>query len=62
MKTFLKVLPFALGLVFLATAITYAANSFPTSLNGWVPGQTIPSSWANALEAKIGADSSAVTS
>jgi len=38
------------------------ANTFPTSLNTWSAGETISSAWANALEAKIGADSSAVSS
>ena len=42
--------------------VAFAANSFPTTLNSWSSGDTIEASWANALESKIGADSSAVTS
>ena len=34
--------------------------AFPTSLNSFVSGNTIPSSWANALETKIGIDNSLV--
>ncbi|MHA1483139.1 MAG: hypothetical protein ACTSQA_06855, partial [Candidatus Heimdallarchaeaceae archaeon] len=51
---------------FLALLITcgvvYAANTFPTTLNSWSTGDTITADWANALEAKIGADSSSVAS
>lgn len=36
------------------------ANTFPTTLNDWEANETIESAWADALEAKIGADSSAV--
>ena len=43
-------------------SLIWAANSFPTSLNSWSSGDTIEASWANALESKIGADSSSVTS
>jgi hypothetical protein len=53
------------GLALLDTAIVRAINCgnvFPTALNGYVTGCTIPSAWANALEAKIGANLSAVTS
>lgn len=35
--------------------------AFPSTLSNWASGQTIPSSWGNALEAKIGVDGSAVT-
>lgn len=37
------------------------ANQFPTSLNDWSSGETIESSWADALENKIGIDNSADT-
>ena len=37
------------------------ANTFPTSLNDFASGETIESAWADSLEAKIGVDSSAVT-
>lgn len=39
----------------------FATNTFPTTLNDWSSGETIESGWADALEAKIGADDSAVT-
>lgn len=35
--------------------------SYPSTLSGWSSGQTIPSAWGNALETKIGIDSSADT-
>ncbi len=35
-------------------------NTFPTALNDWDSGEVIESAWADALEAKIGIDSSAV--
>ena len=38
-----------------------AANVFPTTLNDWDSGEKISSAWADALEAKIGIDGSAVT-
>lgn len=37
-------------------------NNFPTSLNSYASGACIPSAWANALEAKLGIDSSTATS
>ena len=44
------------------TGTAQATNIFPaTGLNNWVAGNTIEEGWANALEAKIGADSSSVT-
>ena len=45
----------------LITGTAYATNVFPNSLNGWIAGQTIPSSWANSLESKIGINGSADT-
>jgi hypothetical protein len=47
---------------FLVSAAVTCTNTFPTSLNGYTTGQCIPSTWANALEAKIGINSSSVTS
>ena len=41
---------------------TNCGQTFPTSLNGYVSGCTIPSSWGNALESKLGVTGSAVTS
>ncbi len=41
--------------------IGYMANTFPTSLNNWDDGDVIESNWADALEAEIGIDNSAVT-
>lgn len=45
----------------LLTASSVHANTFPSSLNNWSPGDTIPSAWANALEQKIGTDNSATS-
>jgi len=45
----------------LLAGAVYAANQFPTSLNNWSAGQRIESDWANALEAKLGVNGSAVT-
>jgi len=36
------------------------SNVFPTVLNDWEDGEVIESGWADAVEAKIGADNSAV--
>lgn len=44
----------------LAGSVVYAANSFPTGLNSWGPGDVIESDWADALEDKIGIDDSTV--
>lgn len=53
------------GLVFLAFLWAYTpialANNFPDSLNNWQEGDIISEDWANALEAKVGATLSAVT-
>ena len=49
-----------LAALFIAGVIL-ATNTFPTTLNDWSSGETIESDWADALEAKIGVDSSAVT-
>lgn len=53
-----------IGLVFGGFTIASAVNcgmNFPLSLDNYYSGCSIPSSWANALEAKIGIDNSAST-
>jgi hypothetical protein len=50
----------SLGFASHADAVT-CPSSFPTSLSNWFAGCTIPSSWANALEEKIGINGSAST-
>jgi hypothetical protein len=53
------------GIALLDHSLAYAANCgnvFPTSLNNYVSGCTIPSAWGNALESKIGVTSSTATS
>ena len=57
-KLFIFILILSLFLV----GVVFAANVFPTTLNSWTAGDTIEEGWANALEAKIGVDNSAVTS
>lgn len=47
---------------FLVAGIVLAINQFPTSLNNFAEGDPILNTWANALEAKIGIDNSAVAS
>ena len=54
-----KSIPAIIISTLLVVGIVVAA--FPTSLSGFSSGNTITSSWANALEAKIGADSSATS-
>lgn len=52
------------GITAFDATVTYATNCgnvFPASLNNYVTGCTIPSSWANALEGKIGVNQSAST-
>jgi hypothetical protein len=67
MKKLLSLLAFALiagALIFGSLTIVYATNCgqvFPTSLNNYVAGCTIPSSWGNALEAKLGITQSNTT-
>ena len=46
----------------LVPVIVVVANSFPGTLNNYSAGQGITSAWANALEAKIGADDSTTSS
>lgn len=52
--------------IFLSSFIDASAlvctNNFPMTLNGYTSANCIPSAWANALEAKIGVNSSSVTS
>lgn|SRR3990167_2283637 len=51
-------------LIMLFGALLFArvasANTFPTTLNDWESGDIISEDWANALEDKLGIDSSAV--
>src|SRR3990167_1309963 len=48
--------------VFIIGIIVYAdTNVFPTTLNDWDDGDIIESSWADAIEAKIGVSGSKVT-
>jgi len=58
----IKILLLTLLLSLSAFGVAFAANVFPTTLNVWIAGETIEEGWANALEDKIGVDSSAVTS
>src|SRR3990167_10572377 len=44
----------------MVSGVVFAANSFPSVLNDWEDNEVIESSWADALEDKIGIDSSAV--
>lgn len=62
MKTHFKTIIFSIICGVIVGGIVLAANTFPTTLNAWVTGDTIESDWANSLESKIGADSSTVTS
>ena len=59
-KTLINLSIPVLAALFIAGVIL-ATNTFPTTLNDWSSGETIESDWADALETKIGADSSAVT-
>ncbi|MCR4307117.1 MAG: hypothetical protein NUV80_00995 [Candidatus Berkelbacteria bacterium] len=45
---------------FLCFSLVFASNVFPVSLNDWADDEVIESGWADALEDKIGVDSSAV--
>ena len=45
---------------FVIAVIVRAANTFPTTLNDWDDGDIIESDWADAIEAKIGINSSSV--
>src|SRR3990167_7487544 len=58
MKNIKQILIGVLSAILVAESVWAA---FPTALSGWSSGNTITSSWANALEAKIGADNSATT-
>ena len=65
MKKALSVFCLSLGLIFGGFIVASAVNcptSFPASLSDWYTGCTIPSSWANALEQKIGINGSTATS
>ena len=62
-KKYIKILVIAILILLVGLLIAEFAyaNTFPATLNTWGSGETISSSWANALESKIGANSSAVT-
>ena len=58
-KNLIKILTIIIA-VFVIFTIVYAANTFPTTLNDWDDGDIIESDWADAIEAKIGVNNSAV--
>src|SRR3990167_6170358 len=61
MKKHLKTILVILISVFIIFTFVYAANTYPTTLNDWEDGDIIESDWADAIENKLGIDSSAVT-